>query len=744
MRRESARGAAILGAALVLLLVLPAPALAIAKVIEGGRIRLHYKKAPLKQVVEEIARATGERVVFDPSLPGRFTITISHAVTRAEVLAILDATLIMQGYAVLKGDDGVLKILPIREAAGGSRWAGPVTLEEDRNKLVTTMLALKIADAEGVASQMRHLVSKQDSLIAYLPTNSLILVGTERRVRRMLELAQALDAGGLSELWVRTLRHRGAFTISEMLREALGPGQGSPAELRREDAKIWADERSNSILVMGSAAQLEQARAFVDELDQPVGVDTKIQVVRIYNRDAEDIQKILVELAVGRALGAKAAGEAVLGKNFFAVADPATNSIIVDADQDTFRSILELIARLDRAQPRIQVDIVAYEVTNPSRLRLGIDWFLPVLSPNRDGSGAAMTIASTPSGGGLRGEIGEDITFFGRASRDPLVLPFEDEDGNVVDVVLPRETVVITANAREVRTRTLMQPRLLITSGEEQRIFAGQNVPIPVGQSSAELSAVQTRSEIQRQDVGVELRVTARVGEEGKVQLDLLIDISRLAPSEAGSVDLVGPTLDERRIETKVLLSDGELAVIGLSQEGGRQEDESGTPFLKDIPVLGHLVKSGGSRNVDTHIVFAVQARLIKTHEEDLAESIRQRLALERSLSRVSGLKRNPNAPYAVLVTTRNSRQDAEELVASFEREGAKAQLGEWQRFGEDRFDVYLTGYNDLAVAGADALRLRDRGWGPQVVVLPGELAIAKSPGLRLLGGSPAVSSGAP
>ncbi len=722
----------------VLLTLWAPPAFAIARVIEGGRIRLHYKNASLKTIVEDIARATGETIIVDPALPGRFTITIGKAISREEALAVLEATLIMQGYAILQGDDGAMKVLAVTDAANGSRWAGPLSIQEDRNKLVTTLLPLEVARVEDVASRIQHLVSDQDLVVPYPPTNGLILVGTERRVRRMIELAQALDAGGQDELWVRTVRHRGATQAAQMLEEALRPASEAEAAFRREkEPRIWTDERSNTLLIMGSESQLERARVFLHELDQPVGVDTQIQVVPIYHRDAEELQTLLIQLAVGRALGDQKAGEAVLGELFAVVADGPTNSIIVDADPETFADLLGLIESLDRPKPRIQVDVTAFEVSNPTRLRLGVDWFLPVLEPNSDGTGGVMTIASNPSGGGLRGEIGDDLTFFGRVSRDPLLIPFTDAEGNVVDVLLPRETVVITAEAREVRTRALMEPRLLMTSGEEQRIFAGQNVPIVVGQSGENLSAIQQSSRVERRDVGVELRATANVGEEGKVALDLFIEISRVAPSVAGNVDSVGPTLDARRIETNVVLSDGELAIIGVSEEAGSRKSRSGTPFLMDVPVLGNLVKSGSQSAVDTHVVFAVQARILKNREEVIAESMRQRLALERKLTRVEGLRRNPKAPYAVLVTTRESRADADLLAESFERDGLRAQVGEWSYGGPPRYDVYLTGYRKLDVAGADSLRLRERGFEPQVVVLPGEVEIAESPGLRELGGSP-------
>ena len=179
-----------------------------------------------------------------------------------------------------------------------------------------------------------------------------------------------------------------------------------------------------------------------------------------------------------------------------------------------------------------------------------------------------------------------------------------------------------------------------------------------------------------------------------------------------------------------------------MSQEGVRNEDSQNTPFLSDVPVLGLAFSAAGSSNQDTHIVFAVQARRLDTPEEVLAESLRQRLALERSLSRVSGLRRNPRTPYAVLVTTRTQRADAETLAEAFEREGMRAQVGSWDGYGGGtRHDVYLTGYSNLAAAGATALELRDRGFGPQVVVLPGATDVAELPPIEMLGGKAASSS---
>ncbi len=757
MNAEAARASGPLGfrarllaslvAGLLLAAAVPRPAGAVAAVAENGLIQLHYAQTPLSQVVAEIARATGKRIVVDPALPGRFTITMHRLVSPEEALALLDATLTMQGYALMRGRGDVYRVLPVTVASSGAPWTGLAALEE-RDQLVTTMMDVHEVDAASLAAKIQPQVSKDDLVVPYPDTNSLILVGNEKRLLRTMALIQALDAGGSGELWLRTLRHRGVQEVADMLPEVVAPSFGE-GELR-----FWTDERTNTLILLGTDDQLQRAAKFIDELDRPVEVSTKLRVVRVRNRDAQEIQEMLLALAVGRVLKNREAaaaqsapprglpgvsteppgGENLMGKNFVAMVDPGTNSLIIDADRDTFRTIQTVIDYLDREQPRIQVDVTGYEITNPSSMSLGVDFFLPILEPNKDGSGNFLSVTSNPSGGGLRGEIGPDISFFGRASRDPLLIPFVDANGQPVQVVVPRETVVVQADDRAVRTRVLLNPRLLMSSGEEQRIFVGQNVPILVGQSAESLQGVQTRNQVERQDVGVELRVLPQLGDSGEVTLKLHIEVSRIGPSVAGNVNLVGPTVEKRLIETKIPMADGELAVVGMSQDGLQTSSQSGTPFLQDIPILGYLVKSQSSRTNDTHLIFAVQAKILRSHDEDIAESIRQRLALERSQSRLKGVRMSSRFPYALLLSTVSDRGEAQEIADGFEREGADAQVGSWMRGGQELFDVYLTGYRKMALAGADALRLRERGFAPQVVVMPGAVQGATAPGVQLLG----------
>ena len=119
-----------------------------------------------------------------------------------------------------------------------------------------------------------------------------------------------------------------------------------------------------------------------------------------------------------------------------------------------------------------------------------------------------------------------------------------------------------------------------------------------------------TQRNIERQDVGVSLRVKPTVGEAGGVRLELEVDVTSLAPSLAGDVEEVGPTIRQRRLTSTIHLRDGEFAVVGFAREEGFTRGTMGVPWLKDIPLLGWAFKSTSDTNITTRLVIAAQARI--------------------------------------------------------------------------------------------------------------------------------------
>jgi general secretion pathway protein D len=220
-------------------------------------------------------------------------------------------------------------------------------------------------------------------------------------------------------------------------------------------------------------------------------------------------------------------------------------------------------------------------------------------------------IATNPSGGGLPSAATPERNFLARVTRSPVLLPIVGPDGNPVEV--SRGSVVITANEGRFRSQMLMTPELLVASGEEQEIFSGNNIPVPVSESSGDGEiragdALQTRTNVERRDTGTTLRVKPTVGKQGGVQLELHVEVSALSGSAAGDVDRVGPTFTERSIEANVHLTTENSVVIAFATQPLVFHTLVGVPYLSRIPLLGALFRTTVSETSQSTLLVTVRA----------------------------------------------------------------------------------------------------------------------------------------
>jgi type II secretory pathway component GspD/PulD (secretin) len=151
-----------------------------------------------------------------------------------------------------------------------------------------------------------------------------------------------------------------------------------------------------------------------------------------------------------------------------------------------------------------------------------------------------------------------------------------------------------------------------------------------------------------------------------------------------------------------------------------RVESEIGMPILKDMPVLGYLFRTRKSGVVDTEFLVVLSARVLRTREEEIAETIRRRIAFERANSRLADLTTHSRAPYAVLLETLDDEDLAHTIAATFAEDGFTTRVTDWEVAGRPVFDVYVTDVASFAEAGELARRLADAGWdSADIAILP-------------------------
>ncbi len=678
---------------------------------EERRVTMRFKDAPLAELVREVAKLSGTRFLYDDRLQGTATIIVNEPVTPGESLEILHSTLLSKGFAAVPSASGVLAILPIDEGKARAPKQRR-TLSEARAGLVTLLARFHNIPAETLVNVLQPFTGASLTAVAYAPTNGVILVGSEAPLARWLELAKALDDTSAAELAVIRLRQRGVAELLPILEEASrDPLSG------RSRVELWSDERTSSLIVRGTSQAVAAMRARIAELDALPDLTGEIAVIRPSYADPEKLAKILEGLAAGSApAGAAVAGGAQLaGRGLTVSVHASTGALVVAADPGTLRVVRDVVAELDREAPVIALELQVLDITTTGRLALGFDAFIPLTDPELDtfagvATGDPLDLAPDPV----------DPTAIVRYARDPLVIPVVNPDGTIDEVVLPRDIVQLKAAAGELSARTLMSPHLLATSGEEHELAAGLNVPIPNTAAESAVGATEdvltTRVSIDRQDVGLRVRVKPLAGQAGEVKVTVDVELSNVLPSQSASL---GPSLGKRTLHATARLAHGRVAVLGMALEQSFDAREFGAPFLKDVPVAGNLVNQTLDQSARRHLLVAIQARIERSADERIADAIRLRTAHERALAR-HGALREEQSRWALLVSTRTREEDARALAESVgEIAGRTARVIEWEWADARRYDVVLSGFASITDASAALPELETRGFTAQLLAVP-------------------------
>ena len=697
-------------------------------------LTLSFEDAELAEVVRNVAKATGTSFMFDDRLQGRVTISVVNRVSKEEAVQILHAALLSKGFAAVPSPGGVWRILPVSDSAGAAPLV-TTSPEERRVAPVTTLVRLHNADARDLVGSLAPFAGTEIVAAAVDASNSVILSGSEARLRRYLALVQELDTAQAEELVAITLRHRSAPEIADILlgTEPSSARTGSPvagkAE-RKPPFEVWADERTNTVLMRASAEKLAQLRAWLEELDQPPAGQGQIRVLHPLNADPSKLAETLQKLGQGDPGAARNTGsalaEGLAGRSFHVVADVPTAALVVEADAETQAIVRDVVEALDRRPPGIAVDVLVLEITTTRSLALGFDAFLPWGDATDPSSVSAGAVGIQSQPGGVFTPITNPGQGFFRYARSPLVIPIVGPGGIPTTLVVPRDIVQITASDGTVEARTLLRPHLVGISGEEHELVAGDNVPVLVGATSsagATSDPLTIRNNIERRDVGMLLHVKPTAGQEGDVRLELKVEASRLRTSPDISTS-IGPVIEQRKLSAVTRLAHGQVAVLGIAIDDAVVDVEHGVPFLKDIPILGWYARSVTHEPMKRSLVIAVQAGIERSREERLADTMRHRLSFERTLARRGRLAIGAKDGYALLVTTRESEAEAESVASELAAAGVRSpRVVPWEYEGNRRYDVFAGGYDTLAEAGDAAAPIVAEGWKPEVVALPPELS---------------------
>lgn len=554
-------------------------------------ITLNLKDADINALIGTVAEVTGKNFIVDPRVKGKVTVISSRAMDAHEVYQVFLSILKVHGFAAVPSGS-VIKILPDVSAKQDSIPNVSDAEPGSGDEMVTRVIQVDNIAAAQLVPILRPLVPQQGHLAAYPTTNVLIISDRAENVSRLVSIIRRIDTVSDSEIEVIRLHHASAAEVVRIL-NAISRSQPAAGKTAVATAQaLVADERTNSVLLGGDRAERLRLRAIISHLDTPLESEGNTKVIYLKYAKAADLVEVLQ--GVGKTQGeeaakGKAANAANIDKQLDIHADEATNALVITAPPSLMRSLESVIRQLDIRRSQVLVDAIIAEVGERKARELGVQWAVFDLS----GDAAPVGGTNFTNTGTNLVELAQGIIDNQLVGLTPGVLfgagKFDDNGVSWAGVV--------QALAADGDSNILSTPSLVTLDNEEAEIVVGQNVPFVTGSftnTGASSGSVDPFQTIQREDVGITLKVKPQINEGNAVVLQIEQEVSSIS-NDAQAADII---TDKRSIKTNVLARDGQIVVLGGLIEDRIRESEQKVPLLGDIPLLGVLFRSKSS-NVD-------------------------------------------------------------------------------------------------------------------------------------------------
>ncbi len=572
-------------------------------------ITLNLKGADINALIGTVAEVTGKNFIVDPRVKGKVTVISSRAMDSGEVYQVFLSILKVHGFAAVQSGP-VIKIVPDVSAKQDSIPNATDTSPGEGDEMVTRVVQVDNVAAAQLVPILRPLVPQQGHLAAYPTTNVLIISDRAENVSRLVSIIRRIDKVSDSAIEVIRLQHASAAEVVRVL-NALSrtrPGQvkGGPGAAQT----LVADERTNSVLLGGDRSSRLRLRAIISHLDTPLerGGNTKV----IYLKYAKAADLVDTLRGVGKIQGEKVKGKAAspvnIDKQLDIQADESTNALVITAPPALMLSLEAVIRQLDIRRSQVLVDAIIAEVSEKKARELGIQW-----AYNGAGSNGAPVGGSnfTNTGGVSTADIiGGIVTNTVPGLSAGLTLA----GGSVTDGGKVKWGGVLQALAGDTDANILSTPSITTLDNEEAEIVVGQNVPFVTGSFSNTAGAgagntVNPFQTIQRQDVGLTLKVTPQINEGNAIMMDIEQEISSISNSATAASDIV---TDKRSIKTKVLIEDGQVIVLGGLIEDKVNESEQKVPLLGDLPIIGALFRSTKTSHDKSNLMVFIRPTILR------------------------------------------------------------------------------------------------------------------------------------
>lgn len=652
------------------------------------KVRMDFVDVEIRDLVEYMARITCRNYILQDDLKGKITI-ISHTdVTIASAYEAFLAALEVAGYTTVEVGTST-KVIPNGEAAQSPVRVYEGSSVSSSNAYITQIFQLDNISVSDISSVAQGLAGPKAKIVAYAPTNTLIVTDAAVNIRRMWKVISQLDvAAPKAELKIVTLQYATATEVKTLIEQIYGSAETTSssssaqapqaASNRRRRAttesapaaaptasnvgsegsyiqKMVADERTNSLILLANEEAMAKVLALIAELDRDVDPASRSQIHVVYleHAKAEDVAQVLSNLSQANRGGAASSQQRNAtqtaaqrrnqpGGGAPADAGPAAgaeggaaslldDSIRVTSDENT--NSLVIIASpeaYDTLRHVIdQLDIRRKQVfVEVVIMELASEDEISVgagVHVGKPGDAGGIVLGSAQLGASSLGLSSDLLSGLAMGVFGESITVNSDPLSGGTALTIPAFGIVLNALQSNSQVNILSTPNILTMDNEEAKIVVGRNIPFPV--ASGRDSNNNPLVTYQREDVAITLKVTPQINESDYVTLEVFQEVSEIEEDAQGlDVSTAGFITSKRSAETTVLVRDNQTVVIGGLMGQTSTQVETKIPLLGDLPLVGALFRGRRESTRKTNLLIFLTPHVID-EPADLEEVYRIKVA---------------------------------------------------------------------------------------------------------------------
>ncbi len=561
-------------------------------------VSIHFEDVDINVFIRFISKASDKNFIVDRSVKGNVTIISPREISVEEAYRVFESVLEVHGFAAVDAGE-ITKIVPL-QAARSKNIETRLRKESGRpeDKIVTHIVPLSYASPIEISALFKPLASKNSVILAYEPTNMLIITDISSNIKRLMKILDVVDVMSIGrELAVIPLEYADAENFVKMLNSVFMAvrqlRKGAPVR----NVKFIADARTNAIVVMGGKGEIERIKKLIAILDveTPRGKG-KIHVYALENASAEDMAKALDSLSSQKAPG-PGKKKIIISGSVGIIADKATNSLIITADKADYLALENVIKKLDIPRTMVYIECLIMEVNVNKDFHIGAEW---MATGTAKSEGINYTF-----GGALPGDDLKSLV----AGKLPggFSLGVVSEAIKLGDAAFSGIGALVKAYQQDEGINILSNPQILTMNNEEAKITVGKTMPFS---TSSSITDGITTSSTEYKDVGITLKITPQISKNRVVRLKISQEVTRVQ----GTVIDNRPTTLKRAIETSVIVKDSNTVVIGGLIDDQIDKSENKVPCVGNIPLFGFLFKRKGEKSAKTNLFVFLTPHVIGKH----------------------------------------------------------------------------------------------------------------------------------